>query len=117
MNQKHHSDDYVRQLSRGGVYLGRVTADRAREMLRAGTATIAARTRKRVQAIYVDKGVSRAIPQPTALTYDEDLGDSRHVTTLKRYNAEQGTFDRWDPQLTFRELREGKYQSGARRVA
>lgn len=41
------------------------------------------------------------------LHYDEDLGQGRHLTMLKR-PAPDGAWRKWHPELTFSELRAGK---------
>jgi hypothetical protein len=118
VNTKHRdSDEYVRKLSRGGVYLGLIRADHAQQMLRAGTASVAMRSRKRIQAVYVDQGVDRTLPGAVALTYDEHLADTSKVLTLKRYNPEHKTFEKWDQGLTFAEARAGKFVSEATQTA
>ena len=62
----------------------------------------------------VHAGVDQQIPIGTLVTtYTEDLGDTRFVITSKRVQPDggRGSLVKYDPDLTFAELREGRFVS------
>ena len=54
----------------------------------------------------------RITPTPR-FHYGENLGNGSSIPMLKRMQANSGYGTRWDPKLTFQELREGKLHAQA----
>jgi len=101
----------IRVISPGGKPLGKVTLREARDRIFTRLAKgVGGRGRREFSAIQMLKPqiVADKLPGGLRLHYSEDLGDSHHLCTLKRYDADSNTFRKWHPGLTFADVREGR---------
>jgi hypothetical protein len=117
MNQ---TDDKVRVLSPGGVFLRKCTQREAAKHIREKRFKIRSSNRRRVIAVIdLHAKVAAQIPMPAAMTYREQLGDTRSIVVIKRlggrivakvsgFFVEMYETRNWDPGLTFKEARDGK---------
>ncbi len=99
----------VRAISPGGVPLGRVMMAQAHFYIREGLAKgIGGRGKREFVTLQmVHAQVESRVPGGDRYTYNEDLGDHRHVMTLKRA-VPGGGYKTWHPDLTFTDLRLGR---------
>jgi hypothetical protein len=109
----------VRVISPGGKPLGKVTLHEAHHRIFTRLAIgVGGRGKREFSAIQMIKAqVADKLPGGMRLHYHEDLGDHHHLCTLKRYDKESGTFQKWHPELTCVDVRLGRMQPAKKRSA
>lgn len=120
----------MRVITQGGVYVGSISHDAAvagrrcgRYQVKAASRTPNGRLLRYLCVVDADAGVSHTIPPSLSTTYMDQLADVYKARTLKRVIVRQTidgepikTFERYDNDLTFKELRSGQIESAVTRL-
>jgi hypothetical protein len=106
-------------LTRNGIFLGRITQTEALRLLSEKKAKVLSYNKKRLIAITdLTDHFTGGLPQKALeTTYIESLKEQRKTRTSKRvqpnYFGRAADLVKWDPGLTFEELRRGRFRHSA----